>query len=65
MHFQGNSASKVNPVYAKICEVVVPVSEEDKHGESFPKHKLVQKATFYTLNKNVNTLFNIFSLNIL
>ncbi len=50
MHFQGNSASKVNPVYAKICEVVVPVSEEDKHfrhRESFHKHKLVQKAPFH------------------
>ncbi|KTG34530.1 hypothetical protein cypCar_00003390 [Cyprinus carpio] len=29
MILQGNSASKVNPNYAKICEVVVPLQEQD------------------------------------
>ncbi|XP_051529787.1 F-box and WD repeat domain containing protein 10B [Myxocyprinus asiaticus] len=43
MILQGNSTSKINPFYAKICEVQVPISEEEKHlwhGESFPKYKV-------------------------
>lgn len=42
MILQGNSTSRVNPVYAKICEVPVPVSEEEKqfqHDESLPRYK--------------------------
>lgn len=59
MHFQGNSASKVNPVYAKICEVLVPISEGHKqfqHGEYFLKHKLVKKP-LYALCINIYTKF--------
>uniref|UniRef100_A0A8C1Q1C0 F-box and WD repeat domain containing 10 n=1 Tax=Cyprinus carpio TaxID=7962 RepID=A0A8C1Q1C0_CYPCA len=58
MILQGNSASKVNPNYAKICEVVVPVSEEDKHfqhGESFPKHKLLQEQDLDSIYKGFKT----------
>ncbi|XP_016427660.1 CMT1A duplicated region transcript 1 protein [Sinocyclocheilus rhinocerous] len=52
MTLQGNSASKVNPVYAKICEVVVPISEEDKH---VPKHKLLQEQDLDSIYKGFKT----------
>ncbi|XP_043109355.1 CMT1A duplicated region transcript 1 protein [Puntigrus tetrazona] len=58
MILQGNSASKVNPVYAKICNVVVPIGQEDKcfqHGESFPKHKLLQEQDLDSVYKGFNT----------
>ncbi|XP_059387548.1 F-box and WD repeat domain containing protein 10B isoform X2 [Carassius carassius] len=58
MILQGNSASKVNPDYAKICEVVVPISEEDKHfqhGESFPKHKPLQEQDLDSIYKGFKT----------
>ncbi|RXN10171.1 CMT1A duplicated region transcript 1 [Labeo rohita] len=58
MILQGNSTSKVNPVYAKICEVVVPISEDDKHfqhGEAFPKHKLSQEQDLNSVYKGFKT----------
>ncbi|KAI7796787.1 putative CMT1A duplicated region transcript 1 protein-like, partial [Triplophysa rosa] len=39
MILRGNSKSRVNPVYAKICDVEVPINEEEQqfqHDESFP-----------------------------
>ncbi|KAK2876194.1 hypothetical protein Q8A67_020290 [Cirrhinus molitorella] len=58
MILQGNSTSKINPVYAKICEVVVPISEGDKcfqHGDSFPKHKLLQEQDLDSVYKGFKT----------
>ncbi|KAK9965847.1 hypothetical protein ABG768_004913 [Culter alburnus] len=58
MILQGNSTSKVNPVYAKICEVQVPISEGHKHfqyGESFPKHKLTQQQDLDSVYKGFKT----------
>ncbi|XP_073685094.1 F-box and WD repeat domain containing protein 10B [Garra rufa] len=58
MILQGNSTSKVNPVYAKICQVVVPISEGDKHfqhGDSFPKHELSQEQDLDSVYKGFKT----------
>ncbi|XP_067285795.1 F-box and WD repeat domain containing protein 10B isoform X2 [Pseudorasbora parva] len=58
MILQGNSTSKVNPVYAKICEVLVPISEGHKHfqhGESFHKYKLTQKQDLDSVYKGFKT----------
>nr|XP_055031631.1 F-box and WD repeat domain containing protein 10B [Misgurnus anguillicaudatus] len=57
MILEGNSQFKVNPFYAKMCEVPVPISEEDKqyqHGESFPKHKS-QHQDFDYIYKGIKT----------
>ncbi|KAG1955203.1 CMT1A duplicated region transcript 1 protein [Pimephales promelas] len=58
MILQGNSTSKVNPVYAKICEVLVPISEGHKqfqHEESFPKHRLTQEQDLDSIYKGFIT----------
>ncbi|XP_073774898.1 F-box and WD repeat domain containing protein 10B isoform X11 [Danio rerio] len=58
MIFQGNSTSKVNPVYAKICEVLVPISEGDKHfqhGGTSPRHTQSQGQVLDSLYKGFKT----------
>ncbi|XP_077056463.1 F-box and WD repeat domain containing protein 10B isoform X3 [Siphateles boraxobius] len=58
MILQGNSTSKVNPVYAKICEVLVPISEGHKqfqHGEYFPKHNQTQEQDLDSAYKGFKT----------
>ncbi|KAA0724965.1 F-box/WD repeat-containing protein 10 F-box and WD-40 domain-containing protein 10 [Triplophysa tibetana] len=56
MILRADSKSRVNPVYAKICDVEVPIDEEEQqfqHDESFPKYKVEQD--FDSVYKGIKT----------